>query len=299
MNSLLLSVFSQILMLQILKKSLKFFFFCQCSEFVVGTFSFENSTSYATFDSSGTTLSPLENTVRLQFRTRQVNGSLFLAQNGTDHVSIYLINGQLKAEMSLAGTPIDIAVGSALNDGIFHMLYFSRQGTNVSLMVDNTEDTKQISNSYETFFGTIFVGGVNDSYLIPSTLPDVGYFKGCLWDVKYNQYSLQFFPLTIPTEIESLPRALMNVLDNECASDDLCQQVPCENGGSCYNEGLWNEFQCDCPYGYTGSTCESETICGPTRNPCPGKVTCIEKGDSYECKYGMKNVGLRDGLSKI
>ncbi|XP_071821592.1 protein crumbs-like isoform X2 [Apostichopus japonicus] len=268
----------------------------ECSrEFTVGTFSFENLNSYASFSTASTVSSA--NMIRFQFRTRREAGLLFLTYNDASHITIYLTAGQLTADISLGGnqpTGALTTTGPRLNDGEFHLVEFDRQSRDISLSVTDSSGTRRessngaIDNTSEPDFDEYWIGGVPDftSASIPSELDQVGYFKGCILDVKYNEYSLEFFPLPDAAPDTSLPMntaTSKNVLNNSCASDDLCQLSPCSNNGSCQQNGLWNDYYCECTFGYTGKNCENETICGPTRDPCPENSVCIERDESFEC----------------
>ena len=51
------------------------------------------------------------------------------------------------------------------------------------------------------------------------------------------------------------------------------RQLPCQNGGSCTNNGRGG-YTCSCSPGYHGTNCETETNeCLPT--PCQNGGTCI------------------------
>lgn len=204
------------------------------------------------------------------------------------------MNGQVQADVvSEASSPDEALVaGSNLNDGLFHLVEFSREAGNVTLSVtDASGETFSSSSGIQNttsslVFEVVNIGGVQDCELQTSKLDPDCYFKGCIWDVKYDQYSLEFFPLP-DTSLNSIPMDATtseNVLQNECASDDLCETLPCMNNGTCSDAGLWNEFDCECTFGFTGIDCANETICGPTSNPCPAQSTCVERGDSFECK---------------
>ncbi|XP_064455532.1 neurogenic locus notch homolog protein 4-like isoform X2 [Ornithodoros turicata] len=65
-----------------------------------------------------------------------------------------------------------------------------------------------------------------------------------------------------------------------CEERDGCFEKPCHNGGFCVDiaEGLsGNMFQCLCPHGFRGSSCE-ERVSPCDRRPCRNNGTCISNG---------------------
>uniref|UniRef100_A0A674CXL6 Delta-like protein n=1 Tax=Salmo trutta TaxID=8032 RepID=A0A674CXL6_SALTR len=57
-----------------------------------------------------------------------------------------------------------------------------------------------------------------------------------------------------------------------------CASGPCRNGGRCHT--LLDGFMCECPHGYTGTTCESNP-CSP--NPCQNKAQCHSLMEDFYC----------------
>uniref|UniRef100_T1INC1 EGF-like domain-containing protein n=1 Tax=Strigamia maritima TaxID=126957 RepID=T1INC1_STRMM len=70
-----------------------------------------------------------------------------------------------------------------------------------------------------------------------------------------------------------------------CEEKDGCYGNPCKNGGFCIDiaEGPEGDiFQCLCPYGYSGRTCEQVTqVCD--NHPCRNNGTCVGNQTSYQC----------------
>ncbi|XP_063966506.1 protein crumbs homolog 1-like [Lytechinus pictus] len=267
---------------------------CQCqlgytgpsceTSFVQGTFSFENTTSFAMFDTSGYALSKSENTIRFIFRTREEYGLLLYTGAGSDYIVLTIDNSSVIADVSFAGSTDNLMIsGSSVSDGRYHSLEFSRLSTTLSFTLDSSlPQTADLASSSEPSFDQIYVGGVDDfsNGNFPAPVSASMYFKGCLWDIKYNNYSLEFFPLDIADfQIDSIPVSTNSNVISMCNSDNTCDPEPCENEGVC--EITWNDFQCDCPNGFGGKNCSEETIC--SRNPCPGGAACLDRDDGYEC----------------
>ncbi|XP_046991885.1 delta and Notch-like epidermal growth factor-related receptor [Schistocerca americana] len=70
-----------------------------------------------------------------------------------------------------------------------------------------------------------------------------------------------------------------------CEERDACYPSPCRNNGICVDlsQGQGgNSFQCLCPYGFTGKTCESEADpCGSA--PCQNGATCVRNATHFRC----------------
>ena len=52
----------------------------------------------------------------------------------------------------------------------------------------------------------------------------------------------------------------------------ICQTNPCQNGGTCTDLSS-RSFQCTCPAGFTGSTCDVPDVCG--QNSCGPNGVCL------------------------
>ncbi|XP_049771165.1 delta and Notch-like epidermal growth factor-related receptor, partial [Schistocerca cancellata] len=70
-----------------------------------------------------------------------------------------------------------------------------------------------------------------------------------------------------------------------CEERDACYPSPCRNNGICVDlsQGQGgNSFQCLCPYGFTGKTCEAEADpCGSA--PCQNGATCVRNATHFRC----------------
>ena len=255
--------------------------------FIPGTFRSEDTAvSYAEFTADGT-LSTSYSSISLAFRTREPNGLiLFTRDASTDSfIAVELVNQQLQVNLKQNGNSHQISAGDGLSNGDYNNVMLSAQGTELTLKVnESSSSTLLTSGASEPGYSVFSVGGVSDFTSVPPPLAITTdtYFKGCLWDVKYNNYSLQFEPLSIPDVI--IPTFPMttntSVLINGCESDDTCKDSPCENGGTC--QITWNDFECLCPTGFGGKNCSELTIC--SENPCPDGAECLDLPDGHECK---------------
>ena len=176
----------------------------------------------------------------------------------------------------------EIEIGEDFAEARYHAVILERKGDMLSLVVNNMNPTTvKFSNTAIPDFQDFYVGG-DGSNSLPGA-DTVKNFKGCITDVKYNNYSLEFFPLNIPGfAIDGFPMVDNNNVLEGCHSDEACHPNPCENGGTC---GVtWNDFVCDCPNGFGGKRCSELTICA--FYPCPLGVDCLDRKDGgYYCKY--------------
>ncbi|XP_028405801.1 fibropellin-1-like [Dendronephthya gigantea] len=67
---------------------------------------------------------------------------------------------------------------------------------------------------------------------------------------------------------------------HSCEERNQCVPNPCKNGGNCYDDG--DNYKCTCIRGYTGYNCGELSKCLP--NPCKNGATCLETGESYHCE---------------
>ncbi|XP_059481606.1 delta and Notch-like epidermal growth factor-related receptor isoform X2 [Neocloeon triangulifer] len=78
-----------------------------------------------------------------------------------------------------------------------------------------------------------------------------------------------------------------------CEEQDACYPSPCQNHGICVDISQGHEgttFQCLCPYGFTGKTCEQQADpCDSS--PCLNGGTCAGNATHFECACAAGFVG--------
>ena len=223
--------------------------------------------------------------IRFIFRTREPDGLIFYSIQASSYITIELVDGKVLARADFTSGMQEIEFGDNFADGLYHSVTFERRAGQMSLQVNKmAAKTAPFTDTTEPDFIYFSIGGLASFSAAPlgailSGIP----FKGCLTDVKYNGYSMQFYPLDIPGfVIDDIPMQTNEEVLEECQSDDTCQIERCENGGTCIV--TWNDFICDCPNGFGGKNCSELTIC--SFNPCPLEVECLDRDDmGYDCKY--------------
>ncbi|XP_031549138.1 uncharacterized protein LOC116286709 isoform X3 [Actinia tenebrosa] len=76
---------------------------------------------------------------------------------------------------------------------------------------------------------------------------------------------------------------------NVTDGNNTCASSPCRNGGTCYNR-YNGGYSCSCPYGYTGSQCET-SINSCSSNPCRNRGTCQAGVGWYRCSCPSRYTG--------
>ena len=72
---------------------------------------------------------------------------------------------------------------------------------------------------------------------------------------------------------------------NNTCNVSLCTSQPCQNGGNCTDNSFGGSrwYNCSCPFGFSGSVCQTQTnYCLPT-NPCQNNGTCISVFGGFVC----------------
>ena len=67
---------------------------------------------------------------------------------------------------------------------------------------------------------------------------------------------------------------------------DHCKSSPCQNGGTCTNKAsIQRGYECQCPSGWGGDTCETDTVDGCAGSPCKngGQCTDTSSGPGFSC----------------
>ncbi|XP_078605643.1 uncharacterized protein LOC144878662 isoform X10 [Branchiostoma floridae x Branchiostoma japonicum] len=263
--------------------------------FSTGTFSNEELSSFANFVVPRSGSDPFK--VSMFFRTRKPDGLLmFTGEPGVapgsppedaNYVAVQLVNGRIrvdiKEERETVDQPKSYTLGGGLADGEFKFVDVSIDGESMYINVnDQVSNTITLDNAPNLPGGVLYVAGMDfqnpENLGLSTTEP----FKGCIQDLRYNETRLDFYPLAIPgfqLDSPSLESTGLSNVNDTCVSDDTCASSPCTNGGVC--TVTWNDFECDCPIGFTGKNCSETDFC--VSNPCPSNSTCNNLDDGFEC----------------
>lgn len=175
----------------------------------------DDSLSYAVFpvnnDSDLVNLS-----LSMFLRTHERSGLLLAVTNRTSrYLKVWLEQGRLT--MQIDGSQ-SVACENVINDGYLHLVRISITEGLISLLESELECASvKARQIYIQTGDRIYVGGIEDAD-VSATFG--GNFKGCIQDVRLNNWHLQFFPLGVPAIFYS-PERLVNVSQG-CLRDDLC-----------------------------------------------------------------------------
>ncbi|KAK3513746.1 hypothetical protein QTP70_028727, partial [Hemibagrus guttatus] len=103
--------------------------------------------------------------------------------------------------------------------------------------------------------------------------------RGVISPTASDEYHLSIFSTLLPGNLES-GLGNSDSSRNNGSEDSAMDRCSCLHGGTClpHDEG----FQCFCPQGYTGESCEID-VDDCLSNPCENGGTCIDKVDSFIC----------------
>lgn len=247
-------------------------------EYVTARFGNKDQQSYAVFsldDDPGNTL-----IVSMFVRTRQSSGLLLILANSTSqYLRMWLENGIVNVQINNFETLVGHSV---INDGHFHLLTVTLEGTTASLLQSaQNQYFADIRHIKANPGDSVYVGGHIDSRASASF---GGYFKGCVQDLRINNKRLQFYPIAALVESHNLQQ--LNNVEEGCSSDNACVVNPCLNGGVCYS--MWDDFICNCPPNTAGRRCEKVKWC--EMSPCPSSAVCQLSSQGFDC---LSNVTIR------
>uniref|UniRef100_A0A8C5QRI6 Crumbs cell polarity complex component 1 n=1 Tax=Leptobrachium leishanense TaxID=445787 RepID=A0A8C5QRI6_9ANUR len=253
---------------------------CQ-NEYEPARFGYGNLTSYAVFHVGYNQSDYI--TISAFVRTRQPSALLMALGNGTSHdIAVSLEGGRLKVKTNNEHT---IQSESIINDGLFHLISLEVTQRKVELYESSKMVDHIIMDTKVQTISVIHVGGLENS---SETFRREGYFKGCIKDLRIGGEHIELFPRS-EDDIEN--RVLINIILG-CASDNLCELNPCQNGGFCYP--AWDDYVCNCPPNTTGKACEELKWCQIAQ--CPPGSLCQPVNSGYECIATMVFSGTSHGL---
>ncbi|XP_065260119.1 neurexin 3 isoform X2 [Emys orbicularis] len=184
-----------------------------------------------------------------QFKTNVSAGLLLYFDDGgvCDFLCLSLVDGRIQLRFSVDCAETTVVTEKQVNDSNWHFLMVSRDRLRTVLVLDGEAKPGEVRPQRQNMniVSDLFVGGV-PSDIRPAALTLDGIlseppFQGFILDLKYGN---------------SEPQLLGNQgvhLDME----GLCEENPCENGGTCFL--LDGEPHCDCSAtGYVGKICSED-----------------------------------------
>ncbi|XP_053188431.1 contactin-associated protein-like 4 [Scomber japonicus] len=194
--------------------------------------------------------------VGLQFRTWNKAGLLLTfdlpKQEGV--VWLYLSRARLHLQVQKQGrAPLELSVGSGLNDGQWHSVELISRRGRLTVAVDRDEGaTAHASPSFViTTGGQLFFGGCPNEGSHQECRNPFKAFQGCM-----RQLTVDSQPVDLIMVQQRLLGNYSHLQIDMCGIIDRCSASHCEHGGSCSQS--WSTFHCNCSStGYSGATCHS------------------------------------------
>lgn len=191
------------------------FLFLFFLEYIPARFGQMGSLSYAVFPVNNK-LDLVNLTLSMFLHTHQKSGLLLAVTNRTSqYLNVWLEQGRLTTQIHSSQT---VACENVVSDGHLHLVGISIAEGQIRLLESDlvcaSVEARQI---YIRTGDKIYVGGMEDADI---SARFGGYFKGCIQDLRLNNWRLQFFPFSLPVIFYS-PERLVNVLEG-CVGDELC-----------------------------------------------------------------------------
>ncbi|KAL3223356.1 hypothetical protein MRX96_027607 [Rhipicephalus microplus] len=129
--------------------------------------------------------------VSLELRTYYPNGVLLLAQAGSysRQFSLVLSGGRVLLQVTDRGMPKKLHSHGGLNDGHWHHVGLSKEGSRLILSVDDKAALKLQVHRRMPFRGPLYVGGIASGLSVPEDLVKES-FKGCIRNFNVNSRSV-------------------------------------------------------------------------------------------------------------
>ncbi|KAL0979574.1 hypothetical protein UPYG_G00186790 [Umbra pygmaea] len=249
----------------------------QCVDLVDG---YECLTN-ATFKSNAlqfTATGSLETTVTsvsMDIRTREENGVLLRAINGTEVFCLGLLNSSLLVKLQ-SGNSLELQAFTSdqrISDGAWHHIHLA--------MADPLQPASRWRLTVDRRFAGNSIGTAGHlNFLNDATVWLAENYTGCLGEVRVGGV---YLPLVDGQDAPQVARFVKKSGTGPrmgCVGDDMCQSQPCLNQGTC--QDMWNLFNCSCVQGWEGKFCQRDTDeCASS--PCI-HGTCTDLLADYQCE---------------
>ncbi|XP_052821289.1 agrin-like isoform X2 [Mya arenaria] len=219
--------------------------------------------------------------IDIAFRSFNADGTLLYAsqhEDGTGQfVSLAISHSMLEFRYDTGNGPKEIIHPQRISRNTVHQVIAKKMGQSAMLIVDNKEPVAQVtitpSNRID-LSGRLFLGNLpqNFSFVQERVGVNLG-FVGCVHSLTAGQTDMaRMYNLHYPHPASHI----LGGLDVVPCDQNSCQELPCENGGTCIMVAT-DLYKCICQKEFTGSNCEASlTACANSQ--CHSSATCIVGG---------------------
>ncbi|CAL4149728.1 unnamed protein product [Meganyctiphanes norvegica] len=233
-------------------------------------------------------------------RTMYPVGTIMFSSGNVDYSILEVANGHVQYRWDCGSGEGLVRISAIqVNDGIWHFINLTREGTISRLTVDNEGSSgvaPGVHDSLNLNSDFMFIGAKVEKDHSPGRQTHISSslgFVGCMDKVNIDGREL---PLAMSGSANTgaTMKRLANV-ELQCPTrldvPGICGSYPCLNGGAC-SEPKIGTFHCSCHPRFTGSQCHVDTApC--SSSPCLNGGKCIVVGHSYKCKCPNKLSGQR------
>ncbi|CAL4091043.1 unnamed protein product, partial [Meganyctiphanes norvegica] len=236
----------------------------------------------------------------LYIRTKFPVGYIMFSSGTVDYSILEVIDGFVQYRWDCGSGEGIVRVSTVrVNDGNWHMINFTREGSVAWLIVDKeissgsspgVQDTLNLDSEF------VYIGAKVVQSIVPGTAfqlkTSLG-FVGCMDQITIDGREM---PVSIVSSSDGSPvlKRLVNV-ELQCHSElpvpGVCGSYPCFNGGVCHEDPI-SLYKCTCSFRYTGTQCQVDTApC--SSSPCLNGGKCIVVGHNYKCQCPSNLSGQR------
>ena len=239
-------------------------------------------------------------------RTTSPNGLIFFSSQRSDgsgdFVALSLTNGLPHFTFNTGGGDLALESTTRIDDGEWHTITATRNRLVGTLSVDGVQQDAGTAPGIAVAVNlqrpaTIYIGGVPSNVRPRSANVDARFFAGCIREAELDGTGVSFDGANVEKGFGV----------DLCVGFGPCRETPCQNGGTCAETGsLADDFVCECPTHFGGSTCENaidRCALSGGASPCRNGGTCSNavgpaSGFRCACPYGFSGVdcGNRTGI---
>ena len=241
----------------------------------VANVTFNGANSSAAYSARLAGAAPLPASLSVQYRSR-AGGRLLSLAGGA--VSLQL--GEQGALLSWAGHQLTVAAEQQLLSGQWRTLLLEWDETELRPTLDGAA-LPPLTLPAPLQIQTLLTGGEVVLGADAAAADPAAPFRGCLSAVRLGGVLLPFLSdaaVNSSAADRFVMREPMAFVEPECT---VCYQHECRNNGFCADPQ--QQFECTCPAGFNGSTCEHNIDECALGNDCTNGATCVDGIDGYTC----------------